>query len=173
MEGPMSENAKTKLREWMLEVGPLVSTDQPFDIHFDELLGRGTSRSDMIGECASLFSFAVELLTQSPGQLVLILMIPITNSESMTTLVPSEVDIVAQVHPTPPSIYLVHRAALSKPERTERYQKPTSFVWIPTGDDRYFTCYKTWRAMDAPPEEGWVREVYVEFHTAPGASQRA
>ena len=161
----MNDDTKTKLKDWIARTVPLVKPEKSFNIHFDELLGRSTSRADMIDTCSEVFSYAVEQLRHNGSGVVLILMIPLTDGEFMSTILPSWEDIRTQRHSTPPSIYLVDREALSRPERTERYQCPTSFDRIPINDDRYFACYKTWRQPGAPVEDGWVREVFVEFNS--------
>lgn len=160
----MRNAAKNKLRNWICQTASLVMPSRPFNIHIDELLDQKNSRSEMIDACGELFAYAIECFGDRGNHLVLILMIPLSDADSMDTVVPSLTDITRQQHSTPPSIYLIHREALSRPERTERYQIPTSFDWIPANDDRYFVCYKTWRELDAPPEDGWVREIFVEYN---------
>jgi hypothetical protein len=164
MEGAMNDDTRAKLKDWVSRTVQLVKPGKPFNIHFDELLGRSANRADMIDACSDAFSWAVNQLKDNGGKVILILMIPLTDGEAMSTMLPSWEDIKIQRHSTPPSIYLVHREDLSRPERTERYQSPISFDWMHVDDDRYFACYKTWRQPGAPVEDGWVREVFVEFN---------
>jgi hypothetical protein len=63
----MKDDAKQKLREWMFRTMPLSRPDNPIDVHFDELLGRGTHREDMIDACEELFSYAIEQFQDEHG----------------------------------------------------------------------------------------------------------
>lgn len=163
----MDKDIYSRVQNWITENISLVSAKHPVSIHIDELLGRKFKGQESLRISLDAFEQVINILLKNgvPVQPSLTIILESESKKIELNIPKNRKEIVAQLAPEPPSVYLVSWDASKYLSVIEEYKTPLPFDLLLNEVEGVITYYIEYRGSIGI-ENDWEfsRAIYLDYY---------
>jgi hypothetical protein len=153
------KDMKDHFSRWLDAMLPTLTYTNSIDAHIDELCQRRLEPQQQLDLVVELFRWASSNLGEKLAGKLVMLMVPLRNSDVLDRVPPAWTALLPQLSRTPPSIYVMEVTSFLQPDPAERF---TAATRVPALDGPHVASfYQCWRNPSDPESDGWSRDVRV------------